>query len=155
MANNTSIKYDQIIGDINKRRFTPIYLLEGEETYYIDEITKELEEKVLKPEEKSFNQTIAATGRLSSTDPNLQNIPIKTDEGREIRRAFIPGGLDFRIMSADYSQIELRIMAHFADDATMIQSFRKGEDIHRRTAAEVYGVDIKDVDMNDTYGARG
>jgi DNA polymerase-1 len=102
----------------------------------------------------SFNQTIAATGRLSSTDPNLQNIPIKTDEGREIRRAFIPGGPDFRIMSADYSQIELRIMAHFADDATMIQSFRKGEDIHRRTAAEVYGVDIKDVTPDQRRAAK-
>ncbi len=93
----------------------------------------------------SFNQTIAATGRLSSTDPNLQNIPVRTDEGREIRRAFIPKDDNFKIMSADYSQIELRIMAHFANDETMIKSFELGEDIHRRTAAEVYGVDIRDV----------
>ncbi|HBC46561.1 MAG TPA: DNA polymerase I, partial [candidate division Zixibacteria bacterium] len=93
----------------------------------------------------SFNQTIAATGRLSSTDPNLQNIPIKTDEGREIRKAFIPRADDSKILSADYSQIELRIMAHFANDPMMIASFQKGEDIHRRTAAEVYGVDINDV----------
>ncbi len=93
----------------------------------------------------SFNQTIAATGRLSSTDPNLQNIPIKTEEGREIRKAFIPRDSHCRILSADYSQVELRIMAHFADDKTMIDSFKRGEDIHRRTAAEVYGVDIKDV----------
>ena len=93
----------------------------------------------------SFNQTIAATGRLSSTDPNLQNIPIKTDEGREIRKAFIPNGADYKILAADYSQIELRVMAHFAGDITMIKSFQENEDIHRRTAAEVYGVDIADV----------
>jgi DNA polymerase I len=93
----------------------------------------------------SFNQTIAATGRLSSTDPNLQNIPIKTDEGREIRKAFIPRGDKYKFVSADYSQIELRIMAHFAGDQSMIESFVNGEDIHRRTAAEVYGVDINDV----------
>jgi DNA polymerase-1 len=93
----------------------------------------------------SFNQTIAATGRLSSTDPNLQNIPIKTEEGREIRKAFIPRDGDYKILAADYSQIELRIMAHFAGDSTMIKSFEQNEDIHRRTAAEVYGVDIADV----------
>jgi DNA polymerase I len=93
----------------------------------------------------SFNQTIAATGRLSSTDPNLQNIPIKTDEGREIRKAFIPQDENYKILAADYSQIELRVMAHFAGDTTMIKSFEQDEDIHRRTAAEVYGVDIADV----------
>ncbi len=93
----------------------------------------------------NFNQTIAATGRLSSTDPNLQNIPIRTDEGREIRKAFIPAGDGNIIMSADYSQVELRIMAHFADDQTMINSFQSNEDIHRRTAAEVYGVSINEV----------
>ncbi|UCC80153.1 MAG: DNA polymerase I [Candidatus Zixiibacteriota bacterium] len=93
----------------------------------------------------SFNQTIAATGRLSSTDPNLQNIPVRTEEGKEIRKAFIPAGKGYKILSADYSQIELRIMAHIANDKTMIESFKKDEDIHRRTAAEVYGVDIKNV----------
>jgi DNA polymerase-1 len=102
----------------------------------------------------SFNQTIAATGRLSSSDPNLQNIPIRTDEGREIRRAFIPADDDHRILSADYSQIELRIMAHFADDKTMIESFKSDEDIHRRTAAEVYGVDIDDVTTGQRRAAK-
>ena len=111
---------------------------------YIDAIPE-----LLDPESSrvhtSFNQTIAATGRLSSSDPNLQNIPIRTPEGRRIRRAFIPADGDHRILSADYSQIELRIMAHFADDQTMIESFESGEDIHRRTAAEVYGISLEDV----------
>ena len=102
----------------------------------------------------SFNQTVAATGRLSSSDPNLQNIPIRTEEGREIRLAFIPAGDDYKILSADYSQIELRIMAHFASDKAMIESFKSGEDIHRRTAAEVYGVDINDVTSDQRRAAK-
>lgn len=92
----------------------------------------------------SFNQTVAATGRLSSTDPNLQNIPIRTAEGKEIRRAFIAEE-GFNVLSADYSQIELRLMAHFAGDQALIDSFKRGEDIHRRTAAEVFGVKLEDV----------
>jgi len=102
----------------------------------------------------SFNQTIAVTGRLSSSDPNLQNIPIRTEEGRRIRRAFIPADNDYRILSADYSQVELRIMAHFADDKTMIESFMSGEDIHRRTAAEVFGVKIEDVTNEQRRAAK-
>ncbi|UCG61874.1 MAG: DNA polymerase I [Candidatus Zixiibacteriota bacterium] len=93
----------------------------------------------------SFNQTIAATGRLSSTDPNLQNIPVRTEEGREIRKAFIPRDRDHVLLVADYSQIELRILAHYSDDKSLIKAFRGMEDIHARTAAEVYGVDIKKV----------
>jgi DNA polymerase-1 len=87
----------------------------------------------------SFNQAVAATGRLSSSDPNLQNIPIRTDLGRLIRRAFIPadGAL---ILSADYSQIELRVLAHLCGDPQLLRAFTSGEDIHRRTAAEVFGV---------------
>jgi DNA polymerase-1 len=85
----------------------------------------------------SFNQTVAATGRLSSSDPNLQNIPIRTDEGREIRKAFIPRP-GWLLLSADYSQIELRILAHYADDPILIESFQRGEDIHSRTASEVF-----------------
>jgi DNA polymerase-1 len=87
----------------------------------------------------SFNQTVAATGRLSSSDPNLQNIPIRTDLGRKIRRAFIPED-GCVLMAADYSQIELRVLAHMADDPEMIAAFRRGEDIHVRTAAEIFGV---------------
>ncbi len=87
----------------------------------------------------SFNQTTAVTGRLSSSDPNLQNIPIRTEKGREIRRAFIaePG---WSLLTADYSQIELRVLAHLSQDPEMIRAFRGLEDIHRRTAAEVFGV---------------
>ena len=86
----------------------------------------------------SFNQAVAATGRLSSSDPNLQNIPIRTELGREIRRAFIaePG---FVLISADYSQIELRVLAHLAGDETLIEAFRRGDDIHDQTAAKVFG----------------
>jgi DNA polymerase-1 len=85
----------------------------------------------------SFNQTVAATGRLSSSDPNLQNIPIRTEEGLEIRKAFVPQP-GWTLLSADYSQIELRILAHYADDPLFIESFRRGEDIHTRTASEVF-----------------
>jgi len=92
-----------------------------------------------------FNQTVTATGRLSSSDPNLQNIPIRTELGRKIRTLFVPGtGFDM-LVAADYSQIELRILAHLAGDATMIQSFLAGEDIHTRTAAEVFGLTIDQV----------
>jgi DNA polymerase-1 len=86
----------------------------------------------------SFNQAVAATGRLSSSDPNLQNIPIRTELGRQIRRAFVaaPG---FLLISADYSQIELRVLAHLAQDATLIRAFEAGEDIHEQTAAKVFG----------------
>lgn len=88
----------------------------------------------------SFNQTVTATGRLSSSDPNLQNIPIRTEIGREIRKAFIaPKG--YKILAADYSQIELRIVASVANDKAMLESFKKGEDIHSRTAAEIWGIE--------------
>jgi len=105
--------------------------------------------KLINPEtgrvHTSFNQTVAATGRLSSTDPNLQNIPVRTEEGREIRKAFIPRDDDHVLLVADYSQIELRILAHYSEDKGLIEAFKRGEDIHARTAAEVYSVDLKDV----------
>ncbi len=87
----------------------------------------------------SFNQTVAATGRLSSSDPNLQNIPIRTEEGREIRKAFVPRK-GWHFLSADYSQIELRLLAHCSQDPILIQAFKEDEDIHSRTAAEVFQV---------------
>jgi DNA polymerase-1 len=88
----------------------------------------------------SYNQTVTATGRLSSSEPNLQNIPIRTDIGRQIRRAFVPGKPDHVILDADYSQIELRIMAHLSGDPTLRASFEAGEDVHTRTAALVFNV---------------
>ncbi|HTX18904.1 MAG TPA: DNA polymerase I [Bacteroidota bacterium] len=93
----------------------------------------------------SFNQAVAATGRLSSSDPNLQNIPIRTEMGREIRRAFIPSDKSMVMMSADYSQIELRIMAHISSDEGLLQAFSAGEDIHATTAAKVFGASPEDV----------
>ncbi|MEC9437307.1 MAG: DNA polymerase I [Candidatus Neomarinimicrobiota bacterium] len=93
----------------------------------------------------TFNQTITATGRLSSSNPNFQNIPIRTDQGREIRKAFRSKDNDWVIFSADYSQIELRIMAHLSQDKALVDAFNKGEDIHTRTAADVFDVSIDDV----------
>ena len=93
----------------------------------------------------SFNQTIAATGRLSSTNPNLQNIPIRDQSGREIRKAFIPSDQDHIFLSADYSQIELRIMAAVSHDRVMTEAFRNGEDIHSATASRIFGVPISEV----------
>ena len=93
----------------------------------------------------SFNQTIAATGRLSSTNPNLQNIPIRTENGREIRKAFIPSDDDHTFLSADYSQIELRIMAAVSGDEVMTTAFSNGEDIHAATASKIFGIPINEV----------
>lgn len=93
----------------------------------------------------SYNQAVAATGRLSSTNPNLQNIPIRTPRGREIRKAFVPRNEDYVILSADYSQIELRIMAAFSGDESMLEAFNQGIDIHSTTASKVFKVGIPDV----------
>lgn len=93
----------------------------------------------------SFNQTVTATGRLSSSDPNLQNIPVRTEEGRMIRALFEPGeGYDY-LLSADYSQIELRLLAHMSGDENFIDAFKRGQDIHARTAAEVFGIPLDEV----------
>ncbi len=96
----------------------------------------------------SYNQAVAATGRLSSTNPNLQNIPIRTARGREIRKAFVPADKDHVILSADYSQVELRLMAHFSEDATMIEAFRQGSDIHAITASRIFKVPLDKVDSD-------
>jgi DNA polymerase-1 len=101
----------------------------------------------------SYHQAVAATGRLSSTDPNLQNIPIRTAEGRRIRQAFIaPQG--YKLMSADYSQIELRIMAHLAKDEGLLDAFRHDRDVHRATAAEVFGVALDEVSNDQRRSAK-
>ncbi|MFC5735286.1 DNA polymerase I [Cytobacillus gottheilii] len=95
-----------------------------------------------------FNQALTQTGRLSSTDPNLQNIPIRLEEGRKIRQAFIPSEQDWVIFAADYSQIELRVLAHIADDEKLISAFREDLDIHTKTAMEVFHVEAEDVTSN-------
>ncbi len=88
----------------------------------------------------SYNQAVAATGRLSSNNPNLQNIPIRTEKGREIRKAFVPRNQDYLLLAADYSQIELRIIAHLSKDPGLMEAFRQGMDIHTATASKIYGV---------------
>ncbi|SCG83779.1 DNA polymerase I [Proteiniborus sp. DW1] len=93
----------------------------------------------------SFNQTITTTGRISSTEPNLQNIPIRTDEGRRIRKVFVPSSSDYVLVDADYSQIELRVLASIANDPKLKEAFLTGEDIHRKTAAEVFDVKLEEV----------
>jgi DNA polymerase-1 len=96
----------------------------------------------------SYNQAVTATGRLSSTNPNLQNIPIRTERGREIRKAFIPRDSEHLILSADYSQIELSIMEAFSEDASMVEAFNQGIDIHSTTAAKVFGVGLDAVNSD-------
>ena len=93
----------------------------------------------------TFNQALTATGRLSSSNPNLQNIPIRTEEGREIRKAFVPGEAGWVMMSADYSQIELRLMAHLCGDAHLVDAFRHGVDVHAATAAKIFRIPLEEV----------
>ena len=114
---------------------------------YVDALPKLVSEKDGRVH-TDYRQTVAATGRLSSNNPNLQNIPIRTEKGREIRKAFVPRNEDYQILSADYSQIELRIMASFAQDESMITAFKEGKDIHANTAAKVFKVGLDEVDPN-------
>jgi DNA polymerase-1 len=93
----------------------------------------------------SYNQAVTATGRLSSTNPNLQNIPVREEQGRRIREAFVPSDSDHLLLSADYSQVELRLMAHLSGDTALIEAFHAGEDIHRATAARIFGVPLDEV----------
>lgn len=102
----------------------------------------------------SFNQTVTATGRLSSSDPNLQNIPVRTEQGKEIRALFEPGEGYDAMLSADYSQIELRLLAHMSQDENFIEAFREGQDIHARTAAEVFHVPIDEVTSEERRRAK-
>ncbi len=110
---------------------------------YIDALPKLIHPKTGRVH-TSYNQTVTATGRLSSSDPNLQNIPIRAEEGSRIRQAFIPEQ-GCSIVSADYSQIELRILAHLSQDETLIKAFQNDEDIHARTASEIFGVSMEKV----------
>ena len=101
----------------------------------------------------SFHQTVAATGRLASSDPNLQNIPIRTDVGRDIRRAFVaePGNV---LITADYSQIELRLLAHLSRDPALIAAFERDEDIHTAVAAQIHGIAPTEVTREQRSGAK-
>ena len=103
----------------------------------------------------SFKQDVAATGRLSSHDPNLQNIPIRTEQGRAIRSAFLPGPPGWLLLTADYSQIELRVLAHFSGDATLRQAFADDRDIHAQVASEVYGVPLDAGHVRDAAQRQG
>lgn len=102
----------------------------------------------------SFNQAVTATGRLSSTNPNLQNIPVRDDMGRRIREAFIPSDGEHLLLSADYSQVELRLMAHLSGDKSLIEAFQQGEDIHSATAAKLFHKEIKEVTSDERRKAK-
>lgn len=114
---------------------------------YIEGLTKEVRDDDSKVHTR-FQQALTATGRLSSTDPNLQNIPIRLEEGRKIRQAFVPSKKDWVLFAADYSQIELRVLAHMCEDEVLVEAFKQGMDIHTRTAMDVFGVEADDVTSN-------
>ena len=134
----------EVLEKLAKKHEVPQLVLEWRQlsklkSTYIDSLPT-----LVQPDSKrvhtTFNQAVAATGRLSSEDPNLQNIPIRTEEGRRVRAAFVPRQRGWQLLSADYSQIELRILAHLSKDKALVESFRNGEDIHARTAAIVHGM---------------
>jgi DNA polymerase-1 len=139
----------EVLEELAKRHELPQKLLEYRElaklkSTYVDALPQ-LINLFTNRLHTSYNQAITATGRLSSSEPNLQNIPIRTEFGRQIRRAFIPGEKGWKLLDADYSQIELRIVAHLSKDAGLIEAFRNDEDIHTSTAARVFSVDPKEM----------
>lgn len=111
---------------------------------YIDGLESAIDSRTQKVH-SNFNQTITSTGRISSTEPNLQNIPIRTEEGRKIRKLFTSKSSEYKLVDADYSQIELRVLAHISDDEKLKEAFFQDTDIHRKTASEVFGVSLEDV----------
>jgi DNA polymerase I len=134
----------EVLEKLAKHHEVPQLLLEWRQLSklkgtYVDSLPQ-LVDRGTKRVHTTFNQAVAATGRLSSEDPNLQNIPIRTDEGRKVRAAFVAREAGFELMSADYSQIELRILAHASGDRALVEAFQRGEDIHARTAALVHGL---------------
>jgi len=120
---------------------------------YVDALPNEINKKTGRIHTQ-YMQAVAATGRLSSNNPNLQNIPIRTERGREVRKAFVPKDENYVLLAADYSQIELRIIAALSEEETMINAFKNGEDIHASTAAKVFGVDINDVTREQRSNAK-
>ena len=120
---------------------------------YIDALPQQVEPSTGRVH-TDYMQTVAATGRLASNNPNLQNIPIRTERGREVRKAFIPRNDDYTLLSADYSQIELRIIAAFSEEETMISAFKNGEDIHASTASKVFNVPLNEVTREQRSNAK-
>ena len=120
---------------------------------YVDALPLQVEESTGRVH-TDYMQTVAATGRLSSNNPNLQNIPIRTERGRQVRKAFVPRNEDYTLLSADYSQIELRIIAALSEEKTMIEAFKNGEDIHASTAAKVFNVPIEEVTREQRGNAK-
>jgi len=120
---------------------------------YVDALPNQVE-KTTGRVHTEYMQTIAATGRLSSNNPNLQNIPIRTERGRQVRKAFVPRDENFVLLAADYSQIELRIIAALSDEENMIKAFKEGEDIHASTAAKVFNVPLEEVTREQRSNAK-
>ena len=140
---------ENILKELAKEHDLPDLILEYRKlnklkNTYIDALPMSIN-KETKRIHSTFNQTIAATGRLSSTSPNFQNIPIRTEEGREIRKSFTAQQSDWKMLSADYSQIELRVMAHLSDDTELCKAFNNNIDIHSRTASLIYNVSLDDI----------
>lgn len=120
---------------------------------YVDALPEQVEELTGRVH-TAYMQTVAATGRLSSNNPNLQNIPIRTERGRQVRKAFVPKDENYQLLAADYSQIELRIIAALSEETTMIEAFKNGEDIHASTASKVFNVPIKEVTREQRSNAK-
>ncbi len=127
--------------------------LEKLRSTYIDTLPTEVNPKTHRIH-CTFNQSVAATGRLASQDPNLQNIPVRTAIGRKIREAFRPEKAGWSFLAADYSQIELRLMAHFSEDPNLIQAFKNNEDIHAATAAAIYNIPLQEVTKDQRQSAK-
>jgi DNA polymerase I len=138
----------EIIDDILE--FRQLQKLKSTYVDALPELATENEQRI----HTTYQQAVAATGRLSSTNPNLQNIPIRSEKGREVRKAFVPRDENFTLLAADYSQIELRLMAHLSQDESMIKAFRNGEDIHAATAAKVYQVALGEVSREQRSHAK-
>ena len=138
----------EIIDDILE--FRQLQKLKSTYVDALPELASEKEERI----HTTYQQAVATTGRLSSINPNLQNIPIRSEKGREVRKAFVPRNENFTLLAADYSQIELRLMAHLSQDESMLSAFQNKEDIHAATAAKVYQVSLEEVSREQRSHAK-
>jgi DNA polymerase-1 len=148
---------EDVLQDLAEEHELPKLILEHRslsklKSTYTDKLPEQVDKKTGRIH-TSYNQTVAATGRLSSTDPNLQNIPVRSEEGRRIRQAFV-APKKYKLVAADYSQIELRIMAHLSQDKSLLKAFAEGVDVHRATAAEVFGVPLDKVENEQRRAAK-